>query len=78
MKRDPTTRLGAKRDAEEIKTHDFFRGTNWDSVLKRQLKPPIPDIKIVKQDSIDPLKVYGDLSIGEKANAISGWSFVSA
>ncbi|CAG9316372.1 unnamed protein product [Blepharisma stoltei] len=77
LQRDPNIRLGARKDAEEIKSHEFFRGIDWQSALRRELRPPIPERKELKQENIDPIKVYGDLSIGEQGNAISGWSFVS-
>jgi len=39
-------RLGAGiRDAEEIKEHEFFEGTNWDDVFNRKLTPPKPEIR---------------------------------
>ncbi|CAO3637434.1 unnamed protein product [Cunninghamella echinulata] len=40
LNRDPTTRLGSKRGAMEIKQHPFFKGIPWNSVAKKQLPPP--------------------------------------
>ncbi|VDP90485.1 unnamed protein product [Echinostoma caproni] len=38
---DVSRRLGSgPSDAEAIKQHPFFRSTNWDQVLKRQVEPP--------------------------------------
>ncbi|KAF8568694.1 hypothetical protein P879_05189 [Paragonimus westermani] len=38
---DVNRRLGSgPADAEAIKSHLFFRSTNWDRVLKRQVEPP--------------------------------------
>lgn len=38
---DVNRRLGSgPSDAEAIKSHPFFRTTNWDQVLKRQVEPP--------------------------------------
>ncbi len=46
LQRSPYKRLGSgKADAEEIKSHEFFKGINWNDVLDRKLKPPIPEIK---------------------------------
>lgn len=42
LERDPTKRLGAKTK-QEIKDDPFFSGVNWNSVLKRELRPPITD-----------------------------------
>lgn len=39
---DRTRRLGSMRNgAEDVKRHRWFRGTNWDDVLEKKLKPPI-------------------------------------
>jgi hypothetical protein len=37
LSKNPTKRLGAQKDAEEIKAHPFFEGINWDDVLKKRL-----------------------------------------
>lgn len=39
---DRTKRLGSmKNGAEDVKRHRWFKGTNWDDVLEKKLKPPI-------------------------------------
>ena len=78
MQRDPGQRLGAKRDAEEVKEHKYFSGVNWDSVLRRELKPPMP-IKPILMPSYIPLeKIYGDMSkIIDSSNCVPGWTFIS-
>ncbi|KAJ2955208.1 hypothetical protein NQZ79_g8761 [Umbelopsis isabellina] len=41
LTRDPERRLGAGRsDAQEIKTHPFFAGVNWDDMLCKRVPPP--------------------------------------
>lgn len=38
---DANRRLGSgSADAEAIKSHPFFRSTNWEKVLRRQVEPP--------------------------------------
>ncbi|CAG9320119.1 unnamed protein product [Blepharisma stoltei] len=77
LQRDPSKRLGAKRDAEEIKAHKFFQGIDWDKVMRKELKPPVPPKKCIPDQRIEPRLVYGDLSrCEEKYNRVSGWSFV--
>jgi serine/threonine protein kinase len=78
MQRDPNKRLGARRDAEEIKEHRYFAGINWDMVIRRELRPPMP-IKPILMPSYIPLeKVYGDLSKSkDQSNSVPGWTFVS-
>ncbi|CAJ0942062.1 unnamed protein product, partial [Mesorhabditis belari] len=46
LKRHVETRLGAgPADAHEIKSHEFFKNINWESVFSRQLEPPFtPEI----------------------------------
>ncbi|KAJ2797302.1 Serine/threonine kinase, partial [Coemansia helicoidea] len=47
LERDPSKRLGGgPNDAEDIKKHSFFAGTNWDDVLhKRNPSPCVPEIR---------------------------------
>ena len=41
LTRDPTRRLGGgPLDAQEVKCHPFFRGTDWQAVLERRYVPP--------------------------------------
>ena len=35
LHKDPSKRLGTKRDATEIKAHPFFAGTDWSQVFNR-------------------------------------------
>jgi len=53
LDRDPVKRLG---DAVAIKAHPYFKGMDWDKLLRKEVKPPwIPDVggkESIKQ--IDP------------------------
>ena len=41
MTKDPTRRLGAtEADAAEIKSHLFFKDTNWDDVFHKRIPAP--------------------------------------
>lgn len=45
LRRPVERRLGSKGGAEELKSHPFFSGTDWDAVLRREERPPFqPDI----------------------------------
>ena len=78
MEREPNKRLGTKRDAEEVKEHKYFNGVNWDSVLKRELRPAISAKPILMPVYIPLEKIYGDLSkIGDPTNNVPGWTFIS-
>jgi len=73
LNRNPQKRLGAgKIDADEIKAHPWFKGMNWDDVLKRKLKPPKPHIKPLPTN-----KVLTDVffEAGKDNNKLPGWNF---
>jgi len=43
LERDPNKRLA---DASLIKSHPYFKGTEWDKILRKEVKPPfIPPVK---------------------------------
>ncbi|RHZ09531.1 hypothetical protein DYB37_000592 [Aphanomyces astaci] len=41
LEKDPSRRLGHLNGIADVKDHAWFRGTNWDSVRKNELVPPI-------------------------------------
>ncbi|EMD40811.1 hypothetical protein CERSUDRAFT_45181 [Gelatoporia subvermispora B] len=40
LNRNPKHRLGAQRDAAELKAHPFFKTIDWDALAKKQVTPP--------------------------------------
>mmetsp|Transcript_16589 Transcript_16589/g.14430 ORF Transcript_16589/g.14430 Transcript_16589/m.14430 type:complete len:145 (+) Transcript_16589:1687-2121(+) len=77
LQRNPTKRLGSgKGDAEEVKCHSFFNDISWEDVLKKKLKPPLPEKKIKLSAKI-PLNVFDNPDGESEKDRISGWSFVS-
>jgi serine/threonine protein kinase len=40
LTRDPTQRLGSRRDAAEVMSHPFFSGIDWKRLYARQVPPP--------------------------------------
>ena len=56
LNRNPRHRLGANRDADELKEHIFFMDTDWDAVAKKQVVPPFkPKLKnILDVSNFDP------------------------
>ncbi|OCH92893.1 Pkinase-domain-containing protein [Obba rivulosa] len=40
LNRNPKHRLGAQRDAAELKEHPFFKTIDWDALAKKQATPP--------------------------------------
>jgi len=52
LDRDPKTRLGSgPGDAEEIKTHPFFRDIDWKKLVNRELLPPFKPNTEGKEDT---------------------------
>ncbi|KAJ1965106.1 Serine/threonine kinase [Dipsacomyces acuminosporus] len=47
LEKEPSKRLGSgPNDAEDIKAHSFFAGTNWDDVLNKRITPLyVPEIR---------------------------------
>ncbi|KAF6739583.1 Serine/threonine-protein kinase Sgk1 [Oryzias melastigma] len=45
LDREVSSRLGEKRDFEEIQEHHFFASINWDDLLARKVRPPfVPNV----------------------------------
>lgn len=40
LQKEKEKRLGAKRDFEEIKHHDFFADINWNDLDSKKIPPP--------------------------------------
>ncbi|CAD8059600.1 unnamed protein product [Paramecium primaurelia] len=73
--RDPSQRLGAKADAEELKKHAFFKNINWDDIYNKVQDGPFIEKDNTKQwvkDTID--MKFGDQS--QSSQRISDWSFI--
>ena len=73
LNKNPSKRLGAgKKDAEELKTHDFFKGVNWEDVIQRKQVMPKAVVREVKRNSSVNLRdiVYGEYAgVGEVASS---------
>lgn len=60
LNRTPSKRLGSgPGGSEEIKSHVFFKGINWDDVANRKLPVPPPYMKTLQNSDIPLEKVYG-------------------
>ncbi|OMJ69442.1 hypothetical protein SteCoe_32837 [Stentor coeruleus] len=76
LQRDPAKRLGAIRDADEVKEHRFFKGIDWNSVYRKELCPPkIQKIEVPKTGT-PAEEIYGTF-LAADSNRILGWTFVS-
>jgi hypothetical protein len=45
LNRNPLKRLGALSGAAEIKSHSFFRGIDWQKVIRKEYRLPDPYLK---------------------------------
>jgi len=44
LNRNPKNRLGAQRDAEELKEHSFFKSIDWRALSLKQVTPPFKPV----------------------------------
>ena len=77
LNRNPKHRLGAKRDAEELKEHVFFADTDWNAMMNKQVAPPFkPKLKSVLDTSnFDPEftnALQNSSSLNARAAALAG------
>ena len=38
--KDPTQRLGSQKDVEDLKSHPWFKGFDWEALLARKMPTP--------------------------------------
>lgn len=51
LNRNPSKRLGATKDAEEVKQHEFFASIDWDKIAAREGEVLAPTIRPIKHDA---------------------------
>ena len=56
--------------------HRFFKGIDWEAVMKRELKPPRVRIPEIPSDGVPVEEMFGKILTGDTAK-VSGWSFIS-
>jgi len=63
LNRNPKHRLGAERDAAELKEHPFFKSIDWKMLANKQITPPFKPM-VESDESVsnfDPLFTSSDL-----------------
>lgn len=63
LNRNPKHRLGAERDAAELKEHPFFKSIDWTLLANKQITPPFKPV-VESDESVanfDPLFTSSDL-----------------
>ena len=77
LNRDPKQRLGAGAgDAEEIKSHAFFKTMNWDDALARKLKVPKPHFRPIVETGIT-FEMFKDTYPNDDESRLNRWTFIS-
>ena len=76
LNRNPKHRLGAKRDADELKEHIFFADTDWNAMMNKMVVPPFkPKLKNIRDVSnFDPEftnALQNSSSLNERAAALA-------
>ncbi len=78
LNRDPKQRLGAgPGDAEEIKTHPFFKSIDWETAMARKLKPPKPRLRPIAETAGLSFDMFRDSDQSEDESRLNRWTFVS-
>jgi len=65
LEKNPSKRLGSTNDSEEIKSHPFFKGIDWNYVYERKYKPPLLINKKINLNK-SPVEVTNNKSINQK------------
>ena len=73
LNRNPKHRLGAQRDAAELKEHPFFKSIDWEALARKQVTPPFKPV--VESDestsNFDPEFTSADISHIGLANKLT-------
>ena len=81
LERDPSKRLGGKKDAIEVKEHCYFKDVNWDNVYNKKYQTPHINYycDVIMHVYHKPrLLANGSNNKGkEEKNMIEGWSFIN-
>lgn len=76
INRNPGSRLGAKKGAEDIKKHDFFIGIDWDQILRKECPPFDPkEINSYKTNNYRQ-SIIDEAPAGAEIVEMPNWSFV--
>jgi protein-serine/threonine kinase len=79
LNRNPKQRLGSgAEDADEIKTHSFFKNINWEDVKERKLKPAKPVLRTIVNTGISFDSFQdNEADTNETEEKIERWTFIS-
>eukprot|EP00475_Leptophrys_vorax_P005233 TRINITY_DN1316_c0_g1_i1.p1 TRINITY_DN1316_c0_g1~~TRINITY_DN1316_c0_g1_i1.p1 ORF type:complete len:536 (-),score=158.35 TRINITY_DN1316_c0_g1_i1:35-1642(-) len=89
LDRNPATRLGAVGGFDEVKSHDFFNGIDWDLLLKKEVEPLYkPEIKsaadtsnfdpeFTTEPAVESLVPDSEIALAQRAN-FSDFTFINS
>ncbi|KAJ7079873.1 kinase-like domain-containing protein [Mycena crocata] len=65
LNRNPKHRLGAIRDAEELKEHPFFSSINWAALARKQVTPPFKPVVESEESTANFDEIFTSASLYE-------------
>jgi protein-serine/threonine kinase len=85
LNRNPLKRLGSVIDAEEIKSHEFFKNIDFEKIYLKMFDPPVlninskDNIKIIpsKKNSVNKhRKIFTDKKTEDNKKLIENWTYI--
>jgi len=74
LERNPSKRLGAKKDADEVRAHPWFKNINWNDVYRKKL--PVPSPSFANQANAT-IEVEFEVENDDPRRPIDNWTFIS-
>lgn len=76
--RDPALRLGSgPHDFEDVKSHEFFHGLDWEKVLSKGYTIPKPESNKKFFGTISLTEIFGDIDPNKNTFNMPDWSFIN-
>ncbi|KAF9221905.1 Pkinase-domain-containing protein [Gyrodon lividus] len=72
LNRNPKHRLGARRDAEELKEHPFFSSVDWKALSMKQVTPPFKPVVESDESTANFDPEFTTADIREVGNGLDG------
>ncbi|KAI9574915.1 kinase-like domain-containing protein [Boletus coccyginus] len=72
LNRNPKHRLGAQRDAEELKEHPFFSSIDWKALFMKQVTPPFKPVVESDESTANFDPEFTTADIREVGNGLDG------
>lgn len=67
MRKEKSERLGSKSGIDQIISHPWFQGLDWDSIKKKEAKSPyVPPLENYGLDNFDEMFINEDIKNDEE------------